>query len=107
MITVTIPRHFSAERKYTIDVLMGEMLGLDYRIEIKDQVDYELVEFIRSLKSAYKMGIISNAWPKVDELLERWEISDAFDIVVGSGDVGVMKPDPRIYRLALEIQTNV
>ena len=36
-----------------------------------------------------------------DSLVE-WGIDDAFDIVVGSGDVGIMKPDPRIFLIALE-----
>ncbi len=67
-----------------------------------DRVDYALVDFIRALKPRYKTGIISNAWPKVDDLLAGWGILDAFDFVVGSGDVGIMKPDPAIYQLALE-----
>jgi epoxide hydrolase-like predicted phosphatase len=67
-----------------------------------DQVDAELVDYIRSLKSKYKIGIISNAWPHLDDLLDRWQIADAFSIIVGSGDEGVMKPDPRIYEMALE-----
>lgn len=66
-----------------------------------DRVDSELVHFIRELKSQYTIGIISNAWKNLPELLERWEIADAFDVVVGSADEGVMKPDARIYQLAL------
>ncbi|UCH93071.1 MAG: polysaccharide deacetylase family protein [Candidatus Aminicenantes bacterium] len=42
MILINIPGHFSPERRYTIDILMGEMLGLDYRIELKPQQDYEI-----------------------------------------------------------------
>ncbi|MBL6966031.1 MAG: HAD family phosphatase [Anaerolineales bacterium] len=66
-----------------------------------DRIDYDLVNFICSLKPRYKTGIISNAWKNLPEALEHWEIADAFDMVVGSGDEGIMKPDARIYQLAL------
>lgn len=67
-----------------------------------DRLDEDLVNFIRQLRPAYKTGIISNAWGDLLDLLRGWGIEDAFDIVVGSGNVGVMKPDPRIYALALQ-----
>jgi glucose-1-phosphatase len=75
---------------------------LEDRFFAGDQVDYELVDFIRDLKTRYKIGIISNAWPEVAEVLDRWGIRDAFEHIVGSGDVGIMKPDPAIYHLSLD-----
>ena len=66
-----------------------------------DRVDHDLVNFIRSLKPRYKIGIISNAWKDLPTALTRWGIADAFEMVVGSGDEGMMKPDARIYQLAL------
>ena len=67
-----------------------------------DILDRKLVDFVRTLKPAYKAGIISNAWSKLPDILEEWGILDAFDVVVGSGDEGVMKPDPRIFQIALD-----
>ena len=67
-----------------------------------DIVDDDLVGYIRALKPRYKTGIISNAWSGLPVLLEEWGIIDAFDVVVGSGDEGIMKPAPRIYQIALE-----
>ena len=66
-----------------------------------DRVDVVLVNYIRSLRPRYKTGIISNAWSQLPKLLKEWEILDAFDVVIGSGDEGIMKPDPQIYHLAL------
>ena len=66
-----------------------------------DIIDYPLVEFIRDLRPAYKTGIISNAWKGLPDILKKWGIEDAFDTVISSGDVGIMKPDPKIYSLAL------
>jgi len=75
---------------------------LEQRFFGGDVLDRKLVDFIRTLKPAYKTGIISNAWSELPDILEEWGILDAFDVVVGSGDVGIMKPDPRIFQLALE-----
>jgi epoxide hydrolase-like predicted phosphatase len=68
-----------------------------------DKVDEELVAFIRSLRPSYLTGVISNAWPETRRWLENeWLIADAFDQIVISAEVGVAKPDPRIFHLALD-----
>jgi epoxide hydrolase-like predicted phosphatase len=67
-----------------------------------DVLDTELIDFIHSLRPQFKIGIISNAWRELPDVLAEWSIADAFDVVVGSGDEGIMKPDPRIYQIALE-----
>ena len=67
-----------------------------------DLIDEDLMDYIRQLQSQYRTGVISNAWNHLDDLLIGWGIMDAFDVVIGSGDVGIMKPDPEIYRLALQ-----
>ena len=68
-----------------------------------DEVDEELVAFIRSLRSKYLTGVISNAWPEARRWLENeWRIADAFDQIVISSEVGVAKPDPGIFHLALD-----
>jgi len=85
-----------------LELAPSEHPDLETRFFEGDRVDYELVDFIRTLKPNYKIGIISNAWNGLTNLLDRWEIREVFDVVVGSGDVGVMKPDHRIYQLALE-----
>jgi len=67
-----------------------------------DVVDRELVEFIRSLRPHYFVGLISNAWPDLRDFIARKKFDDAFDHMVISGEVGVMKPEARIYQIALE-----
>ena len=80
----------------------GEYPDLRERFFGGDVLDTDLVDFIRSLKPRYKIGIISNAWSQIADSLVEWGIDDAFEMVVGSGDVGIMKPDPRIFQIALE-----
>lgn len=68
-----------------------------------DRVDVALVEYIRSLRRCFLTGIISNAWDDVRPMLdEHWKIADAFDQIVLSAEVKLVKPDPRIFRLALD-----
>jgi epoxide hydrolase-like predicted phosphatase len=67
-----------------------------------DQLDEEMVRFIRGLRPAHKTALLSNASPQLTELLSSLRVTDAFDVVVISGLVGVQKPDPTIYRIVLE-----
>ena len=68
-----------------------------------EDLDLELVKFIRRLRPTYRTGMISNAWPEIREQIEHeWRIADAFDKLIISAEVGLAKPDPRIYQLALE-----
>lgn len=84
-----------------LDVEEGRQLQEDFWQG--DDVDLSLVGYIRGLKSTYQTGLISNAWLELRELIEdHWQIDDAFDDLVISAEVGLAKPDPRIYELALE-----
>jgi len=62
-----------------------------------------LVDAIRRLHADYRTGIISNALSDTRRVLvDTWRIVDAFDVIILSAEVGVMKPEPRIYHLALQ-----
>ena len=63
--------------------------------------DEELLAFIRALRSEYKTGVISNAFPGTRERVEEYVNSDTFDVILFSDEEGVAKPDPEIYRWAL------
>lgn len=66
-----------------------------------DALDMELVALIRSLHGKYKTGVISNALDDVRQSIHHWGIAADFDHIVLSGELGVMKPDARIYHAAL------
>lgn len=81
----------------------SELPTLQHDFSAGDEVDEELVEFIRGLQPTYRTGVISNAWPEGRDWLEnKWRIADAFDHIVISAEVGLIKPDPRIFHLALD-----
>lgn len=68
-----------------------------------DRLDTHLVEEIRRLRASYTTAVLSNYSPILREKINHtWQISDAFDHLVISAEVGVKKPDPEIYRLVME-----
>jgi len=68
-----------------------------------DVLDQDLMALIRSVRPALKTGLISNAWSNARQLFAKtYPIADAFDVMVISAEEKIMKPDPRIYRIALE-----
>ncbi len=67
-----------------------------------DVIDRSLLDFIRSLRPRYKTGVISNAWPDMRDYMVANKFSDAFDSLIVSAEVGAMKPDPKIYQIALQ-----
>ncbi|MEX2554058.1 MAG: HAD-IA family hydrolase [Actinomycetota bacterium] len=52
--------------------------------------------------SGYALGIVSNFESWLTTLLERLGILPLMSVVVVSGDEGIEKPDPKIFRLALD-----
>lgn len=59
------------------------------------------IDLIRRLRGRYKTSVLSNADRSLkDRLRDADNLIDLFDDVLVSADVGVAKPDPRIYALA-------
>lgn len=68
-----------------------------------DRLDQALVAFIRSLRGERRTALLSNAWDDLRGLVENdWNIASAFDELIISAEVGLAKPDHRIYQLALD-----
>ena len=67
-----------------------------------DVIDRDLLNFIRSLRLRYKTGIISNAWGDMRDYIVKHQFDDAFNTLIISAEVGMMKPQPEIYQLALK-----
>ena len=60
-------------------------------------------ESLGRLKAAgIRLGIVSNSDGRVEEALTAAGLREYFDVVVDSGLIGVEKPDPVIFRAALD-----
>ena len=67
-----------------------------------DIVDRLILNFLRSLRGRYKTGLISNAWSDLRDYIVREKMDDAFDHIVISAEVGVAKPEAKIFKIALD-----
>lgn len=97
---------------------MGELSSLEIWAEVGFQGDLEKIEknyldtielnegfldFIKAVRSEYKLAIISNDSSKWSKYLrEKFNINQYFDVISISGDLKIRKPDERIFRLTIE-----
>jgi putative hydrolase of the HAD superfamily len=58
-------------------------------------------QLLRRLKPVYRLGVISNFYGNVAALCREASLADSLDVIVDSAEVGVSKPDPDIFRIAL------
>lgn len=79
----------------------GDIDAFRSRYFSDEEVDSGVLDLIRSLKGCYRLAILSNAPPRLSKWLADWGILDLFDVVVCSGDEGLVKPDPAIFELVL------
>ncbi len=91
----------------------GEVLGVDEAqvqalledmwAEYLGTLNVELVEYCRGLRRRYRTAIVSNSFvgARAREQ-ERYRLEELVDLIVYSHEVGMSKPDPRIYALTCE-----
>ena len=83
-----------------VELDFSQLRGFNERIVVQDAV----VERVRALRAeGYRTGVVTN---NIREASAGWRallpVDELFDVVVDSSDVGVRKPDPAIFGVALE-----
>jgi putative hydrolase of the HAD superfamily len=53
-------------------------------------------------EAGFRLGVVSNALGNIEADAARYGLADYFDVIIDSHVVGVAKPDPRIFHIALE-----
>jgi HAD superfamily hydrolase (TIGR01509 family) len=83
---------------------MLETLWLEHvSLNLWSRIPEGLVEALgRAREAAVRVAVVSNSEGVLARVFEQLGILDAVDLVVDSGVVGVEKPDPRIFRVALD-----
>ncbi len=82
---------------------------LDMTVDFQYYYDHELETFpgacevLRELDEFYPLGLITNGptdaqWRKIN----KFHLSEIFEVILVSGQLGIAKPDPRIFDVALE-----
>ena len=63
----------------------------------------EVLSIIRECKAITKVALFSNATSRLNQDLKALEIDDLFDYVVNTSEAGSVKPEPEIYKYALNL----
>ena len=99
--TITPDEHWAAVVK-RLKRPASEMEAIRHEFFAGDIIDRTLLDFLRSLRGTYKTGLISNAWGDLRDYIVREKFDDAFDHMIISAEVGAVKPEAKIYQVALE-----
>lgn len=68
-----------------------------FRLELEDEM-FDLVA--RAREAGYRTALCSNSWGT--RLYPRERLDPIFDVLVISGEVGLRKPDPKIFEATVE-----
>jgi epoxide hydrolase-like predicted phosphatase len=86
---------------------VAEKIGTDpkevARLYHTQQIHPDIVNLIVSLRKSYKTALLTNAHHEfLGPVLRETHLQDLFDAIVMSSEIGVTKPDPRIFEAILE-----
>ena len=88
--------------KGLVEAAFADLRAYHARSNLWEVVPDHVPATLDRLKGRYRMSVISNANGTVRDKLERVGLAPYFESILDSHVVGIEKPDPRIFRLALE-----
>lgn len=108
---VTFEQFWEKRTQYAVAGCDGDRKAAEYFGLAKtpwhseDEVPYEeCAQVLRELADqGYKLGIIANQQPGAKSRLDGWGLGGYFTVIASSAEMGVAKPDQRIFRRALEM----
>jgi putative hydrolase of the HAD superfamily len=74
-------------------------------IHAHNRLDREVLDTVRELRRAHKVALLTNAYPGHDEQVRAahgLDVREEFDVYLNSAEVGLRKPDPAFFELALQ-----
>lgn len=70
---------------------------------IQDEILYkDASRYLEKLSAKYKIGIIANQSLGTKNRLKNWGLDKYIDLIIASFEEGVSKPDPQIFKIALQ-----
>lgn len=99
--TIPVKKHWEAVAS-RLKINKKDIAAVEREFFAGDVIDLPILDYLRSLRPRFVTGLITNAWSDMRDYLVRVKIDDAFDHLIISAEVGVAKPDAKIYHLALE-----
>ena len=83
-------------------ISMDDAMNKYYSVENYNQSSIDLIKQVKAT-GRYKIGLLSNighGW--LDDFLPIMNSMNLFDAVILSSDIGIIKPDPKIFELMAE-----
>jgi putative hydrolase of the HAD superfamily len=62
----------------------------------------DALEMIPRLAAGYKLAVVSDSWPSLEDVFVHAGMRDHFSAFIISSQIGVRKPDPRMFNAALD-----
>ncbi len=85
------------------DAALADRLAHETVYEQQLEMYDDSMEVVHEMRAAdLRVGIVSDAWPSLDWRYRMLGVREHFDPFVISAQVGTTKPNPRIFRIALE-----
>jgi putative hydrolase of the HAD superfamily len=97
-----------SEEEHWKAVMQKLRLPEDQTSRVKDEFfggdlfDPTMLDFLRVTHPECRLGLISNAWSGLRAYLAERKLAEPFEQLIVSAEVGVAKPDARIFQIALE-----
>ncbi len=77
--------------------------GLRESFDDTSLIDPDMVKLIKRLRHNYKVGLLSNSADEyIGPIMDQHDLRPLFDAVTVSAEVGIIKPDPRIFEHILD-----
>jgi HAD superfamily hydrolase (TIGR01549 family) len=91
-----------AIEKLTEDLECRKFILAEARYRRELEVPYEGAQrTLRTLSSRYRIGVVANQAAGTAERLREWGLMPFASLCLSSAELGLEKPDPEIFRLAL------
>ena len=98
-----ILRHVGVELSDRTDAALAELHAYHMTSNLWEYLPADVPPALDALRAlGLRLVVVSNANGKLRELFERLGLAGRFDVMLDSSDEGVEKPDPRLFRIALE-----
>jgi HAD superfamily hydrolase (TIGR01549 family) len=86
-----------------VDAALGDLRAYHDELNLWEYVPADVPPALQRLRDlGLRLVVVSNANGRIGQLLARIGLAGWFEAVLDSHDLGVEKPDPRIFRIALD-----
>lgn len=82
--------------------ILDRLVGLWNKNDLLCKPFPETLEVLAKLKQKYKLALVSNNTASVENVLDKFELRNHFNLVLFSFESGLLKSDPKMFQMALK-----